>query len=114
MRGRGFWIGFAVMTFVIAGALSYLASSSPDALDSTTLKGCDVIETAGGEQLTGSCIAQTATDHTMAGSPLADYSVAGMDATGLAGVIGVLATLAVAGGLFWLIARGRSSPPPAD
>ena len=31
----------------IAGAVSYLASSSPDGLDSATLKGCEVVETDG-------------------------------------------------------------------
>ena len=40
-----FWIGFAVVTLLIAGAVSYLASSSPDGLDSATLKGCEVVET---------------------------------------------------------------------
>ena len=103
-----FWIGFTVVTLLIAGVLSYFASSSPDGLDSATLQGCEVVETADGEQLTGSCIAQNAEDHSMAGSPLADYSIAGGENTGgVAGVIGVMVTVVIAGGAFWLIARSR-------
>ena len=42
----------------------------------------------------------------MAASPLADYAVGGGEGTvGVAGVIGVVVTLAVAGGLFWLLRR---------
>ena len=49
----------------------------------------------------------------MASSPLAEYSVRGLgDSNGLAGVIGVLVTLALAGGVFWLIARSRRSRAP--
>lgn len=108
-RAKTFWIGFLIITLLIAGGVSYLASSSPDGLDSATLQGCEVIEVDGAEALTGSCIAQHAGDHAMATSPLADYTIAGKDGTGgLAGVIGVIVTLAVAGGLFWLIARRRS------
>lgn len=108
-----FWIGFAIVTLVTAGAVSYLASSSPDGLDSATLKGCEVVEVDGAEQLTGDCIAQHAGDHAMASSPLADYAVAGKDGTGgVAGIIGVAVTVAVAGGLFWLIARSRSNSKP--
>ena len=45
---RWFWIAFAVVTLLIAGGVSYLASSSPDGLDSATLQGCEVIATADG------------------------------------------------------------------
>lgn len=108
-RRSWFWVGFALATLIIAGGISYLASSSPDGLDSATLQGCDVVEVDGGEQLTGQCIAQSATDHHLAGSPLADYSILGGAHTGgIAGVIGVLVTVAVAGGAFWLIARSKS------
>lgn len=113
-RGRWFWIGFAVVTVLIAGGLSYFASSSPDGLDSATLRGCEVVETAdGGEQLRGDCIAQHAVDHALADSPLADYAVAGQGGTGgLAGIVGVAVTVLVAGGAFWLIARSRAKPNP--
>ena len=108
-----FWVAFAAATLLIAGVISYFASSSPDGLDSTTLRGCEVVETVGGEQLTGDCIAQNADEHHLADSPLADYALGGREGSGgLAGVIGVLITVMVAGGGFWLIARTR--PRDAD
>lgn len=110
-RSWWFWIGFALVTLVVAGGVSYLASSSPDGLDSATLQGCEVVETADGEELRGDCIAQHARDHALADSPLADYAVGGRDGTGgLAGVLGVVVTVVVAGGAFWLIARSRAKP----
>jgi cobalt/nickel transport protein len=105
-RTSTFLVGFLVVALLVAGALSYLASSAPDGLDTVTLSGCDVVETEAGEQLEGTCIAQHAGDHALAGSPLADYTIGGGEGTvGLAGVIGVLVTLLVAGGLFWLLRR---------
>jgi cobalt/nickel transport protein len=100
-----FFVGFALIALILAGGVSYFADSNPDGLDHATLQGCTVGEN---EELTGNCIAQGAKDHTLKESPLADYAVAGNDATtGVAGVIGVIATLVVAGGLFWLL-RKRS------
>lgn len=100
----GFFVGFGIVAILIAGLLSYLASSNPDGLDSATLSGCEVTEVDGAEQLSGTCIAQNARDHDLVGSPLADYTVGGADGlTGLAGIIGVLVTLVLAGGLFWLV-----------
>jgi cobalt/nickel transport protein len=108
---RWFWIAFAVVTLLIAGGVSYLASSSPDGLDSATLQGCEVIATADGDELTGDCIAQHADEHALAGSPLADYAIGGRDGTGgLAGILGVVVTIVIAGGAFWLIARSRAKP----
>ncbi|ASR37421.1 hypothetical protein BAY61_23170 [Prauserella marina] len=104
-KGAWFFVGFALVALVIAGALSYAADGDPDGLDSVTQRGCT--EVAG--ELRGSCPAQHATEHGLAGSPLADYTVGGNDAlTGIAGVAGVLATLALAYGLFRLL-RGRAS-----
>ncbi len=106
-----FWIGLAVVTLLIAGGVSYLASSSPDGLDSATLRGCEVVETAAGEQLRGDCIAQHAEEHPLAGSPLADYALGHRDGTGgIAGVAGVAVTVLIAGAIFWLIARSRTKP----
>lgn len=105
---RLFWISFAAATLLVAGALSYVASASPDGLDATTLRGCEVVHTAEGESLTGDCIAQHADPHPLADSPLADYTVGGRSGTnGVAGVVGVVVTAAVGSALFWFIARGR-------
>lgn len=109
-----FFVAFGVVALLIAGVLSYLASSHPDGLDTVTLNGCEVTETDGGEQLSGECIAQHAREHDMAASPLADYTVGGDDSLlGLSGVLGVVVTLAVAGGLFWL-ARPRRARDSAE
>jgi cobalt/nickel transport protein len=107
-RRSRFLLGFLLAALVIAGGLSYLASPDPDGLDSVALHGCTVSETAAGEHLDGTCIAQHATEHRMAGSPLADYALGGRaGTTGLAGIVGVLAALA-AGLLFRALRR------PAD
>lgn len=107
-RRSVFWLAFAAAVLVIAGGLSYLASGSPDGLDSATLQGCEVVETAAGEELSGACIAQHAGEHPLASSPLADYAIGGQAATGgIAGVIGALVTLAVASAAFWGIARSK-------
>ncbi|WP_232667533.1 PDGLE domain-containing protein [Pseudonocardia sp. TRM90224] len=112
-RTAAFFLGFLLVALVVAGGLSYLASSAPDGLDAVALDGCEVIETVAGEQLEGTCIAQHATEHATAGSPLADYAVGGGEGTvGLAGVIGVLVTLVVAGGLFWLLRRRGADADP--
>jgi cobalt/nickel transport protein len=113
-RGARFHVGFLLVALIVAGGLSYFASPHPDGLDSVTLQGCQVTEVDGVEQLAGDCIAQRARDSAAAGSPLADYRIGGGDGTvGPAGVIGVLVTLALAGGLFWLLRRrGRTGDRP--
>lgn len=101
-----FYVGFLVVALLVAGGLSYFASSDPDGLDSVTLSGCTLDEA--GEPVAGTCIAQNADEHQLSDSPLADYAVGGGEGTvGLAGIIGVIVTLALAGGLFWLL-RKRS------
>ncbi|MCW0215353.1 MAG: PDGLE domain-containing protein [Pseudonocardia sp.] len=105
MKGR-FLLGFLIVALLVAGGISYLASPDPDGLDTVALDGCHVTETAAGEQLDGTCIAQNATDHAMSSSPFADYSIGGgAGTTGLAGILGVVVTLGLAGGLFWLLRR---------
>lgn len=104
-----FFVGFALVALVLAGGVSYFADSNPDGLDHSTLQGCTVGED---ESLTGTCIAQNAKEHALKDGPLADYALNGDDSTtGLAGVIGVIATLVVAGGLFWLLRKRSPSPP---
>jgi cobalt/nickel transport protein len=106
MKRWHFFAGFALVALICAGVLSYFADSDPDGLDSATLKGCEVVRSAQGEQLKGDCIAQRSGEHHMKDSPLADYTVGGDSRfTGVAGVLGVLATAVVAGGLFWLLRR---------
>lgn len=101
-----FRIGMLTVTLLIAGGMSYLASASPDGLESATLRGCQFVERDGTQVLAGQCIAQGSRGHAMAASPLADYTVDGVhNSTGAAGVIGVIVTLAVAAGLFRLISR---------
>ena len=72
-----FYVGFLVVALLVAGGLSYFASGAPDGLDTVAADGCQTVQTAGGEELTGDCIAQNAGDHGTAGGPLADYSLFG-------------------------------------
>ena len=98
---KRFFVGFAVVSLLLAGVVAYFADSNPDGLDHVT-------EQHG--------IAEHAQDHPLAGWPLADYALGGDDRfTGLAGVIGVVLTLAVAGGLFWLLRKrpGADAKPDA-
>jgi hypothetical protein len=97
-RQRTFFAVALLVALVLAGVVSGFASSSPDGLEKAA-------------EDTG--FAGTAQEHDLAGSPLADYGVKGIEdarlSGGLAGVIGVGVTLAVGGGLF-LVLRRRSSP----
>ena len=87
--------GLAV-AFVLAFAVSRYASSQPDGLEKVaTDKGINSDEE----------------DHPLAEGPFADYTTRGVDdeglATGVAGVVGVALTFAVAGGAVWIVARPR-------
>jgi cobalt/nickel transport protein len=105
-----FLVGLLLAALVIAGGLSYLASSDPDGLDSVALHGCTVTGTA--ERLEGTCIAQNTRESRTAGSPLADYAIGGREGTtGLAGVIGVVVTALVAGLLFQVLRPRRRTGP---
>ena len=96
-RSRRFWVVSLVVALLIAGVASWYASASPDGLEWAA-------EQAG--------FLGTAQDSAVADSPLADYSVRGVEdgrlSGGLAGVIGVVVTLVLAGGLT-LVLRRRSS-----
>jgi hypothetical protein len=102
-------------TFLVAGLLVALAlaffvspqaSSSPDGLEKVA---------------TDEGFIETADDHDLADSPLADYGVEGVDderlGTGLAGVAGVGVTFLVMGGIVLLVRlvarRRRPDGPPA-
>ncbi|MEU8870255.1 energy-coupling factor ABC transporter permease [Streptomyces javensis] len=94
---RVWWAGLAA-ALLCAGVVSFYASASPDGLEKVAHdKGID----------------QKAEDHAAKDSPLADYGVKDItDARlsgGLAGVIGVGATLAVGSGVFVVIRRRRAT-----
>ncbi len=92
-------VGLAV-SLVIAGGISYYASSQPD----------------GFEKSAGEIgFLDTAEDSPLAGSPLAEYDVAGVEndrlSGGLAGVIGVASTAAISFGIFYGLRRFNKSKP---
>ncbi|WP_373321671.1 PDGLE domain-containing protein [Micromonospora okii] len=111
-RGWGFFVGGLLVALLLAGVVSNYASSHPDGLDSSLREGCTV--DAEGEITGGSCPAQRERDHELGDSPLADYGVRGVDndflSTGLSGVLGVLLTFAVGGGVCWLLRRRDPQP----
>jgi cobalt/nickel transport system permease protein len=84
-----------LVTLLVAGGLSLFASGEPDGLERVSIdKGFE----------------DSAGDHAMADSPLADYGMSGVEGragTSLAGIIGVAATLVVTLGLLYGIARYR-------
>lgn len=98
-RNRWFLLGGVLVALVLACVVSYWASSSPDGLEKVAAeKGID----AG------------AREHDLADSPFADYGTEGVDdarlSTAVAGAAGVLLTLAIGGGLFYVVGRGKRSP----
>jgi cobalt/nickel transport protein len=101
MSTRRFFAVFLLVALLVAGVASYYASSHPDGLESVAGQ-------------TG--FLDRAADSPTAKSPLADYSTKGVDndrlSGGIAGVIGSLSVLVLAGGLF----RGlrRRGEQPAD
>ncbi|MFE7288490.1 energy-coupling factor ABC transporter permease [Streptomyces noursei] len=99
---RPLWLAGLAAALLCAGGLSYYASSSPDGLEKVAHdKGLDTKTEA----------------HATADSPLADYSVKDIAnprlAGGLAGVIGVAATLAVGTGVFVVLRRRKAAADAA-
>lgn len=93
MRDRRFALVALVVTLLVAGGLSLFASGSPDGL-----------EKVAGDTGFG----DTAQDSATSSSPLADYEVGFLDGTlaqTVAGIIGVLITLALFYGLARLLRR---------
>ncbi|MEU8182014.1 PDGLE domain-containing protein [Micromonospora sp. NPDC049044] len=111
-RSWAFLAGGLLVALLLAGVVSNYASSHPDGLDSSLLKGCTV--DADDNIVGGSCPAQQAKDHELGDSPLADYGVRGVEnsfvSTGLSGVLGVLVTFAIGAGGFWLLRRRGTTP----
>jgi cobalt/nickel transport protein len=92
-------LGFAA-SLVIAGGISYYASSQPD----------------GFEKSAGEIgFLDTAEESPLKDSPLAEYGVAGVEndrlSGGLAGVIGVASTAAISFGIFYGLRRFNKSKP---
>ncbi|MEU6096403.1 energy-coupling factor ABC transporter permease [Streptomyces sp. NPDC047079] len=99
-RHRPLWIAGLLTSLVLAGVVSFYASASPDGLEKVAIdQGID----------------KKAERHASAGSPLADYSVKDVrDARlsgGLAGVIGVGATVVAGSAVFWAVRRRRTGEP---
>ncbi len=96
---RRFLLAFLGVALVIAAVISFYASSHPD--------GLEFVAGATG-------FLDTAKESVTANSPLADYGVAGVEnarlSGGVAGVVGVLVTLLLAGGLTWVLRRRSDSP----
>jgi cobalt/nickel transport protein len=106
-RLRWFLAAGLLVALLLAGVVSNFASSSPDGLDATARQGCTFDDH--GEITGGTCMLQQEQDHQLADGPLAGYGIRGIDnpylSTGLAGVLGVLVTFAIGGGVFRLVRR---------
>jgi cobalt/nickel transport protein len=105
VRSRTFLLAFLLVALLVAGLASYYASSHPDGL-------AFVAERAGfGDREQRSATAD---------GPFAGYSTKGIGddrvSGGVAGVVGSLVVLLLAGGLFAVLGRRRSRPvsPRAD
>jgi len=101
VKTRSLFVVGLVVALLIGGVASYYASGHPDGLE-------HVADKVG--------FLDTADEHAAADGPMADYAVKGVDdpplAGGLAGVIGILVTLAIAGGV--ALAVRRREPQDAD
>ena len=91
---RSLLVAGLLLAFLLAGFVSGFASSAPDGLEK-------VAEDEG--------FLDAGKDSAVADSPLADYALRGIEderlAGGLAGVLGVLLTIAVGTLIFWAVSR---------
>ena len=98
MKQKTFLISGFIASLLLAGVVSFYASSHPDGLEK-------VAEDIG--------FIETAKENTNVDSVLADYGVKGVDnerlSVGAAGVIGVIATGVISTGLFMLVRRKPGS-----
>ena len=94
MKNRRFLLAGLIVALLIAGVGSYYASSHPDGLNYVA-------------EQTGFIKHEKKPIDT--GSPFQGYSTKGVDdarlSGGIAGVAGVLLTLGLGGGLFWVLRR---------
>jgi PDGLE domain len=101
-RTRNFLLAGLAVALLLAFGVSRYASSQPDGLAKVAVD--ENLDT--GER-----------EHPLADGPLAGYATTGVDddglSTGLAGVVGVAVTFAIAGGAVW-VARRRSGEATAD
>ena len=98
-RGVLLWFAALAVALVLAGGISQFASDQPDGLEY-------VAEQEG--------FAPSAEEHDLAEAPLAGYGEnrAGSETTNvaIAGLVGVLVTLGLGFGVFWLVRSGTNPP----
>jgi hypothetical protein len=91
---RTFFVAFLVLALLVAGVASYYASSHPDGLEYVAQQAGFI------DQAEGSPASR---------SPMADYTTRGVEderlSGGVAGVVGALVVLVLAGGLFRVLQR---------
>lgn len=91
---KGFLIGGVLVALLLAGIVSFYASSSPDGLNRVAAD---------------EAFAHKEESSATADSPLADYSTTNVDderlSGGLAGVIGVVTVLVLMGGIAYVVRR---------
>lgn len=96
VSNKKFYIGGVLISLLLAGIVSFYASSHPDGLEK-------VAEEIG--------FIETAKDPITKGSVLADYGVSGIKneraSVGIAGVAGVIATGVAATGLFLYLGKRK-------
>ena len=99
------WVAVAtvLVAFLLAGVISFHASSSPDGLERVAID---------------EGFSDTEADHAAADGPFAGYATSWIDnerlSVGLAGVVGVVVVLVLTGGLARVVRRGRDADDDSD
>lgn len=98
-RTRSVALGILAVALLLAGVVSFYAAGSPDGLDRVALdKG----------------FSGTETEHGTGSGPFAGYGTSFIEdsrlSSGLAGVLGVLVVLLLAGGLGYVVRRRGTAP----